>query len=231
MSTRQNAGKTRKGTRPRRGGPSSRAGKETGLLREQAQEVRRLVFASAPLVIEGGIETKYRILDSAYAAVTSAATIVRLTPITQGVSGVQRVGDEVEITGIVVRLAAYLSAGTTSVLRVIVFQWGLDDALLVPAVANILLAPGVAASTPLAPYNPAAIDATPFRVLWDELLTLVNTGPPQVRKLENTSLRTGIHFEAGATNGRGHLYILLVSDSAVNTPQVGYQSITYFTDA
>jgi hypothetical protein len=211
---------------------------------------RQQVRAIARGMIAAEVETKAFDTTSNSFTVSTAGSVLKLTTVTQGATQVTRVGDrlkkkllsfkysiQVGATGLIAAADQY------NTVRVIIFQWHMDDGLAAPVVANILT------STPtnksLAMYN---YDTDhDYKILYDRSHVVYNTpiwngaavqwnhgdgGTFCNDKVQNIALKGDIEFDAGSSFGTGHLYALFISDSAfAPNPSCEFVSRLLFEDS
>lgn len=182
--------------------------------------------------------------------VSTAGSVAKLTTVTQGATQVTRVGDrlkkkrldfkysiQVGATGLIAAADQY------NTVRVIIFEWHMDDGLAAPVVANVLTTTPTNKS--LAMYN---YDTDhDYRILYDRSHVVYNTpiwngaavqwnhGPDGTfcnERVQTLELKGDIEFDAGSSFGTGHLYALFISDSAfAPNPSCEFVSRLLFEDS
>jgi len=195
------------------------------LTREQRAQVRQM--------IEAKIERKAFAFSTGFIAVTTAGTTTRLTGIASGSGRVQRVGDLVTVKKLSFRYVVQVgatgliaAADQYNTVRVIVFRWLEDDGAVAPVTSNILS--GLASSNvTLQNYN--YDDKQLYQVLHDKTHVVFNTpiwngsaaqwqhgveGTFVTPETVEYKMNSPIEFDFDNIQGTGHLYVLLVSDSA-----------------
>lgn len=179
----------------------------------------------------GGPEIKVFDTTLSLATIINTATISHVSAVPQGVGYANRVGDELSILGIELRLNAFGNATQTAgnALRLMVIQWCEDNATIVPTLAQLFNNTGAAADVVVAPYNLPDLRQEVFSVLVDELMSVVVTSNSLVRRWE-LKPNTRIRYNAAATTGVGTIWVVLASADAVNGPSVRYSSRLLFTD-
>lgn len=188
------------------------------------------------MIINKNLELKS--VDATYGGAASAplaGVITAMFPIAQGTGNSQRVGNDVNASYTQIQWQGVISSSDpTNELRVIIFQWSLDNASAVPTVADILYtAGGMAGYNAL--YNFDNRDK--YKILYDRSVFLeagsvgsstVSYGPIKLKIPHKTMLFNG----GGATTGRYMLYNLICSDSAgIPHPTVNLQSRLVYRDA
>jgi len=154
-----------------------------------------------------------------------------LTAIAQGSTDTTRVGDRIRLDSL--HFSFYFTAGdTTNLCRIVLFQWFPPSGSFAPVIGtNLFLTTG----SILAPISQYLVDfESNFRVLYDKLFylstTVTQSGTIQhidVRKFPQRNLQ----YVAGGTSGSGHLYRLVISDSAaVPNPTICSTWLVRFTD-
>jgi len=182
--------------------------------------------------------------------VSTAGSVAKLTTVTQGATQVTRVGDRLRKRQLdfkyqlqVGAVGLIAAADQYNTVRVIVFQWLMDDGLAAPVVANILTTTPTNKS--LAMYN---FDTDhDYKILYDRTHVLYNTpvwngaavqwahgdgGSFVNEKVVSLQLKGEIEFDAGSAFGTGHLYALFISDSAfAPNPSCEFVSRLLFEDS
>lgn len=155
-----------------------------------------------------------------------------LTQISQGTTSYNRVGDDIQLLSIYIRLKLSIY-DTTNIFRVVLFQWfddGIDDA---PAWEKIFQYPSTTAPTvPNQLMSPLAIDKNQnkFKILFDKYFKLDVDDQEEIMELfYKKNFNKKILYKSGSNFGLNHIYLMLVSDSeAVNHPTAaGYLRVRY----
>lgn len=182
--------------------------------------------------------TELKSYDAGYAgaAVASlAGSITPLFPIPQGAGNSQRVGND--ITASYMQLQWQGTIATTdasNIIRILIFQWSLDNATAVPTVADILYTGGGMAAWNALPHFD---NRDKYKILYDQSVFLeagsvgsstASVGPRKLKIPHKTMLFNG----GGVTTGRYMTYALLCSDSAaVDHPDFQIQARLVYRDA
>lgn len=186
-------------------------------------EIRKLI----------NIETKF--LDTVQTSTNISTTggVFAISEIAQGLTSQTRVGDSLKIQHIDVRGRVNVNpTAANSLIRVLVFR-DLDGYGTPPATSDVLQVTA-AVSAPLSPLN--FRNSQRFSVLYDELFHMQGTvqgvaGMPFVYSSAHSGhiLYLGT-TAAAASDGKGSLYIMAVSDEATTTPSLAFYSRILFTD-
>lgn len=162
--------------------------------------------------------------------VSSTGTLTKLTTVPQGDTDSARDGDQLLIKKFEVR--GYCTpADATNICRFLIFRWNVDDTSDAPTLAEILQD---AASSPwISPYNRDSRRSGKVVIIYDNILGVCTSGPGiKTFKHECKWKALKINFEAAATTGVGHIYLLTVSDSTASThPFFSMESRVWFTDS
>lgn len=186
-------------------------------------EIRKLI----------NIETKF--LDTVQVSTNISTTggAIVISEIAQGVTSQTRIGDSVKIQHIEVRGRVNVNpVAANSLVRVLVFR-DLDGSGVPPATSDVLELTG-AVSAPLSPYKYRNLQR--FSVLYDEIFELQGTvqGTAGIPFIYSSAHSGHILYlgttAASASDGKGTLYVLAVSDEATNTPSLAFYSRITFTD-
>lgn len=177
-----------------------------------------------------GPDTEYKFLDSVFTAqaIGTTAVVYGLSVIAQGNDYFNRNGNIVEAKSLYGRMNVNSSSvATFNTLRAMVIVDN-DNQGTAPVGTDIFEG---AAYTYLSPLNHN--NSKRFTVLWDKVYVVekANKAACNVklfRKL-NHSIRYG--GTAGFNPREGNLYLVLLSDSPVNTPYVDFDFRLRFTDA
>lgn len=154
--------------------------------------------------------------------------IDNLTQIPQGDTDLTRDGDQVRLTSF--QLRANIRVGdNTNTIRLIVFRWNDNNAVVVPAPADLITAISTG-EAPLGAYQQDNVRSRRFNVLFDRLYSVDANNPQVVLKIKKRMSST-INFNGGGTGGRGHIYFMYISDSGAAThPTINYAYKFVFID-
>lgn len=184
-------------------------------------EIRKLI----------NIETKYRPLYHAFGAVSDAGTLYPLSELAQGLTSTTRVGDSIRIQGLEIRGNVEINAAASNTLiRVMVFR-DLDGPGTYPTIGDVLEQTGGSAGViSTARFN----RRERFSILYDELFAL-SSGSNASATFHYSSGQNGHILYLGTTaaeasDGKGTIYVLTVSNEAANTPSLRSYSRLLFTD-
>lgn len=180
------------------------------------------------------IETKF--IDTVQGAATQDATgnVYCISQVAQGLTSATRVGDSVRIQSIEVRGHVLAnSAATNTTVRLIIFR-DLDGYGTAPATADILEGVG----TTMAPFSPEKFNKRErFSILYDQML-MVQGGTTQglagtpfyFQTTHQGHILYLAETAATASNGKGSVYVMCLSNEATNTPTLRFSSRVLFTD-
>jgi hypothetical protein len=179
------------------------------------------------------MDVKYFDQTRASTVITSAgAQIISVTSIAQGVAANNRIGDDLRV--LVFSLKGTVIGNVTAVsgvYRIIVFQYG-DNNVAPPVVSTVLTNTGSPTDYPNTTYNAVGIRQQLFSILADLRFALNQTGGPGAHTFEiEKKFSLSIAYNLAATTGTGNIYVLEVSDAAVNGPSASYVTRVGFTDA
>lgn len=162
--------------------------------------------------------------------VSSSGSIIPLSGLSAGTSDQQRIGDNIEVTSLNVRMQWYYG-DETNICRCIVFQWLNSDAtapvpnqIIQSDILGFVGAPSGQYSKDNCGYN--------WVPLVDKTITLAGVSPNSISQssvklmemtITNKDLKKGkrtphLQYLGGGTTGTGMLYMLLISDSTVAFP-------------
>lgn len=154
--------------------------------------------------------------------------LFNLSVVPQGDTDQTRDGDMLYCKGLSFNYACYPSE--TNVMRVIIFRWNVSNALASPTPSSVLDNVGFV-NSPLANYVQDQRRQRLFTILYDKIHG-INLDNPTVVRHKYIKLRSRIAFDAATTAGKGHIFLLVVSDSgAVPHPSFNFGSKLMFTDA
>ena len=186
-------------------------------------EIRKLI----------NIETKFMDTVQTSTNINTTGGNIVISEIAQGLTSQTRVGDSLKIQHIEVRGRVNVNAAAAnSLMRVLIFR-DLDGAGTPPATSDVLELTGTV-SAPLSPYKFRNLQR--FAILYDELFELQGTvqGSAGIPFIYSASHAGHILYlgttAASASDGKGTLYVLAVSDEATNTPTLAFYSRISFTD-
>lgn len=194
------------------------------------KQVRRQVNK----VLDRRVETKfynYNVYNQAGVDYNGTMSSALCTP-AQGDAYNERVGDRIDPFLLRLRLG-FISAGTTNMMRLIVFRWKVDNNVDAPQASDLLVAGYIGtAMAPIAPIlqNQSAKDN--FTILLDKTVFLSETTRETFYLDKTIKLRGKIGFNAGAISGNGHIYCLAITDDgAVTYPTVNLTTEVHYKDA
>jgi hypothetical protein len=177
-------------------------------------------------------EVKYFDVTTAIANVSSAGQITKLNAVPQGAGVSSRIGDELLVKKVSLRL--YLAnsiVASQNAVRVIVFQWLLSDSVVAPSLLGVLKNSGTAADYPIQPYNLANVEQEVFAVYLDESFAMDNVSETTKVMTRELTINSATRYDAAAVTGQGCLYLLIVSGQGVNGVNVNWSSRLLYTDA
>lgn len=205
--------------------------------RKLKPQVAKAVRSEVKRELRKAIEAKHQFGTLPQAAVEWGGFVGDLTPMAQGVTDNQRIGDEVRVSSIQLRGVVYndgngVTVDAENTVRLIVFQWHLDSQTQAPGVSGILRPTDLlTVAAPFAPWNET--NRHQFRVLVDRQFTLSKNGPnAQGFRYNLTKPTRTIKYNDGATHGEDKIYYALVSDSGADThPHVTMTWAVNYRDA
>lgn len=198
------------------------------------------------MIVAKGVELKQFPSYSA-GSVTSSGSMIRMTSISQGASGINRIGDECVLHKVTWRADALVAGGDEyNNVRFIVFRWYQDDNTSTPQVSDILDDTAGLTYRFMSPLNHQT--RTKYHVMLDQTITVTNTFTAATQTSWVDSYKVGkrlniygrrlgrktIQFTAAPQYGSNHIYLLVVSDSAAASathPQYQFSAETWFSDS
>lgn len=197
-------------------------------------------------IIGKRVESKF--FDAGFGAsnYTSTPAHTCLSLIPQGGSDSQRVGDQVKLKKLTLRMQ-FVGGDIYNTCRVVVYRYKQDTSVQGPITAEVYDSSAPGAEYVLCPV-PALEKNDKFHIIWDKIVTLPQTNyyttSSQVTSTSN-SVKTwvksfygrrlgakGLRFNPAATTGFGHIYVSIVSDSAIlPNPTVYLNSRLEYTDS
>jgi len=186
-------------------------------------EIRKLI----------NIEEKFCDATGTNVSTSSTGVMNPVSELAQGLTSATRVGDSIRIQHIEVcgRILANPDAGSTSV-RVMIVR-DLDGYGTAPTPADVL----ESTATAYAPFAPKKFNKRErFSVLFDELFTVQGTDNGIASAVFSYSSPHKGHVlylgttAATASDGKGSVYVVLISDEASNPAHVTYFSRITYTD-
>lgn len=218
---------TKRGSRHQKSGDSVGAyfGDAWSLAKRTASglnEIRKLI----------NIEEKVLDTNQASFAFDTNGTVVPVSLVAQGLDFNQRVGDSFKMQNIQFRYRVFRATGaTTSVVRIMLVR-DLDCQGATPTVGSII--ENGTLGTAQAPTSPLRfLNRKRFAVLYDNLTVVTST---DIGFSDSISMAHDGHIlflgttAVAASQGKGSLFVLVVSDEAANTPTIAFQTRIVFTD-
>lgn len=142
----------------------------------------------------------------------------RITNIAQGLADYNRVGDQLTMSSITLRIALTNESDVYNNCRLIIFRWNDDDSTAAPVPGTLLTDVGYT-SAPISPWVFDNMRSGKFKVLYDKLFDVNAELSTAVRfpLKVHLKVKNNIKFVGGSANGIGHIYYLIVSDSSTST--------------
>jgi len=171
------------------------------------------------------LEVKYRSLEYSSTADTTG-TFIDISVVSPGTAVDNRIGDRYKPVSMKFNFATQL-ADLTNRMRMIIFQWHPNDNIDIPQVSELLIT--TAGYETQAPINPNF--KSQFTILRDQIITLDAAHVLRDYKFI-VRPRRHVEFNNASNTGRNHIYLFLISDSAVAThPSYTVTILNSFTDA
>ncbi len=177
------------------------------------------------------IETKILETTQSSNAFDTSGTIYPVSQIVQGLDYLNRVGDSIKLQSITFNYRIFKNTtATSSVVRILLVR-DLDCQGATPSVGDVLQSVGTA-TAPLTPHD--WLNRKRFTVLYDRLATVNSTGDSSFTGVFNTAHEGHILYLGTAANaasqGKGSMFVVCVSDETTNTPTIAFYSRLEFTD-
>ncbi len=184
-------------------------------------EVRKLI----------NIEEKELVTTAGSVGFDVNGALVPISRIAQGTNYTERIGNSIKMQRIEVRGRIFKNASASnSVIRILLVR-DLDGYGSVPAVTDIMETVGSSAA-PCTQYD--WLNRKRFSILFDEFLTLSSTGDSgavfEVHLPHEGHIQYLGTTAAAASDGKGSMYMLFISDETTNTPTYTFSSRIVFTD-
>lgn len=186
-------------------------------------EIRKLVNVEEKIILQssGGTPVVFDL----------NGVILPMTYVSQGTDYTNRIGDSIKLQKIEFKAALVKSnSSITTTCRCIIFR-DLDNYGTAPTISDVLDA-GAAGGNVLAQYN--WLNRERFSILYDEMFTLDQVANPGEMIGWKAAHEGHVKYvgtaAAAASNGKGSIYILMVSDEATNTPTYRHSTRLTFTD-
>ncbi len=206
--------------------PSGRLGKIGGAL-SIATKALGTAYAVKKL-----INVEYKSIRQTFTTdPSSSGAVVNLTAIAQGDGLANRDGNKVRAKMLQVRGVAEMNASATaSHVRMVIVRDN-NGSTTIPSISDLYPSVAFFASNSLKTNAPQSNSR--FSVLWDHWLSLDFVGYGSTKSFAySLPLDHHIFFSGtGATDeGKGHLYLFIASNEAINDPNIVAQSVVQFLD-
>lgn len=190
--------------------------------------VRQIALSTAKRMLSRRQEDKYFYNEVLAISMGITGGIYDFTPIPQGITDSERVGDTINIKEIEFRWAASMSVGTSlpggTTFRVTVIQWN--------QISTSIAFSGVYQGTPfISAFNHDNVEAGNFTVLYDAFKCIGYAGPTNdCDRVTLVPTKKQVEYTAATLNGFGKIYVLI---SANNTAYAGIDiaSNVHYTDS
>lgn len=173
----------------------------------------RLVKQVVNKQVQKNIETKFvdTSIDGTTGIIYGTALIQRITTIAQGTADINRVGDRVLLNGLSLKFNC-VAGDTVNRVRVSVIRWQEDDGSVLPTNSSVYQ--GITSSIQ-AFFNYDGLKGGRFKVLYDKIVDVeTQNGDTQLFYHKTFNLKKAQIGFTGSVSGRGHLYVIVNSDSA-----------------
>lgn len=203
--------------------------KQKSNLKKKGNSTKAMVNKLVNAKLNKNIEKKF--MDVTFNnSVSTGGTFVLLTSTSLGTTdSSMRVGDQIKLHSLQIR-GQLQNADNWNYARIIVFRWNVNNVFRVPQMLDILQD----LSYPwLSPYRFDAQRQGLFTIFKDKVIQTDNDDPTAKFKFNLLKkLNSRIDYDGGTGDGKGHIYVLMVTDSAAVThPAVVFLARTVFTDA
>lgn len=185
-------------------------GKKTKNVKMDTKKIKAIVREE----LKEDVEVKYLLTNHQSLSIDTTGELYSLTNVSQGTGDSNRIGDEIKISALELRINA-LYGDTTNYLRIIVFQWLANDDISAPIVGDVLYDASSSIPYVLSYYNNDTLGSD-YSVLYDKVHSLNNTYKTNFSQnifIPMKYAKKKVQYVAGTTNGSHKLYILLCSDS------------------
>lgn len=186
-------------------------------------EIRKLVNVEEKIILQssGGTPVVFDL----------NGVILPLTYVSQGTDYTNRIGDSIKLQKIEFKAALVKSnSSITTTCRCIIFR-DLDNYGTTPSVTDVLQSTG-AVDAPLSAYK--FLNRKRFSILYDELLELCANGDQgQVIAVDIPHSGHVLYLGSAAnaaSQGKGGIYVLFISNEGTNYPTYSFYSRVIFTD-
>jgi hypothetical protein len=185
-------------------------------------EIRKLI----------NIETKFHDLVTTSFSVGTTGAVYCLSQTAQGLTSTDRVGDSIKLQHIEIRGRIVCNpSAPQSLVRILILR-DLDGYGTAPTYADVCEY-NAQVSAPLSPRKFNKRDR--FSVLYDDLVALqATTGDSSIPFAFSTAHGGHVLYlgttAAAASDGKGSVYFMVVSDESTNTPTVAFVSRILYTD-
>lgn len=163
------------------------------------------------------------VVGAAPTSVAGAGSNIHVINQTVGNTNNERIGDQICPTSINFRMTVKLGAAATDTLvRMIVYRWFSGA----PA--------GVTSVLQTASYQSFTAEDTHknFQILKDQMITLNSANVPERFLSFKIPYKHKIQFPGGATQAnKNGIWVIFISDEAVQTPTISYDARLYFRDS
>lgn len=223
-STTSNTSKNYYGKKPRRK-------KRTSKMQRQMVNVARQVVQAE---LKDELELKFYDTSGIGLAVndTSGLVLPLSQPLVKGTGIDSRIGNKVSIKSLFVRLQVQANASASyNNIRLMIIRWMSAGT---PVIGSILLSSGL--SPPMRHLAQLNYSSKPnFQVKYDQTYLMADTANLDIPAIQLDKFyikKFGDAFWDDANSPiKGQLYLIAISDSAVQTPQLTYTSRIRYTDA
>lgn len=218
---------SRKGKSGRSKGGRNRTRKGGKDLFDYGREAYNLV---RKVISEINVELKATDVSFSGLSSSSAGVIYNLTNVAQGIDWYTRDGDSILLQAIQWRYTVTVGGTPQAAVRFIVFADN-DNRGVDPTVAEVLQ--NLTVYSPLLYYVDLAKDKR-YTIIFDDVVTVATNWQPEVHKEHEKMLHRHVFFQsvngADASNYKGAMFLLVITDAGSLQPTFSGTSRIYFTD-
>jgi hypothetical protein len=161
-----------------------------------------------------GVDEKKSFYSTASGSATSTSTVACLTSIPQGVTAGSRTGDKCLATDLEFKVG-FTGGDATNYVRATFIKWVMNDSNDACTSSDVYQNNAVPWLSLLQAQHPNR-----FELLYDEVCCIGTSGTDACIISGKLKLKHEISFNATATTGIGHVYLLMTSDSSAATHPV-----------
>lgn len=195
-----------------------------------SKNVKRYVNSHISRAISTRQEHKYLSVSNSSVSMPAASYVTSISDISTGTTDSQRVGDAVRLGTLRINFSILKNSSASSTLaRVVIFQWADSDQPGAPTGSDIFTNYGTYPAVTTLRHDP--LRSKTLRVMADKVYVLDDTDPLVYQSLVLKPASKKLQYDSGGPSGTNKIFMCLLSDQITYGPAMTYMTKLNFTDS